>query len=326
MKRKQRAFPVIKYTQITSPFSPGTSRHSSVSQGLWGTWSRFLGVFHLRSSTAKDLVLSARHLPDSLPSLGHRFEQHESCCDLCHLAVAPKSLFTLDVFSLDYNYTTETTWVGKLCTCVAGVIQVQNFVTSNTSVLMLSVKPFTPDKPLQQAVHQLWVASMCITCFSFVPLLLVLAGCKRSWLPQSGSEQLCNVHNLPITPRTIWQRGVWGGYSRFVLLPSAKWSHVPFFLQESCLVQGSILQGVEPHCAGLSALALPRANGHGEHPSSFRNVQHISEMANTFQYWIWQKWHQSRLMFCIWTRLCFWRTWGSSLCWIWACSCFDWSE
>lgn len=151
MKRKQRAFPVtLIYTRITSPFSSGTLGQSA-SQDLWETWSRFLGAFHLRSSTAEDLVLSARQLqlPDSLPSLGNRFEQHESCCDLCHLAVAPKSLFTLDIFSSDYNYTTETTWVGKLCMCGAGVIQVQNFVTFNTSVLMLSVKPFTPDKPLQ---------------------------------------------------------------------------------------------------------------------------------------------------------------------------------
>lgn len=181
MKREKRAFPVIIHTQITSLFSPGTLGQSA-SQDLWETWRRFLGTFHIRSSTAEHLVLSARQLqlPDSLPSLGHRFEQHESCCDLCHLAVAPKSLFTLDIFSLDYNYTTETTRVGKLCTCGAGVIQVQNPDTFNTRVLMLSVKPFTPDKPLQQAMAQLWVASMCE-----VPALCL---CSCSWQAARGAQ------------------------------------------------------------------------------------------------------------------------------------------
>lgn len=181
MKRKQRAFPIITYTQITSPFSLGTLGQSA-SQDLWETWSRFLGAFHFRSRAAEDLVLSARQLqpPDSLPSLGHRFEQHESCCDLCHLAVAPRSLFTLDIFSLDYNYTTEMTRVGKLCTCGAGVIQVQNSVTFNASVLMLSVKPFTPDKPLQQAMPLLWVASMCK-----VPALCL---CSWSWQAARGAQ------------------------------------------------------------------------------------------------------------------------------------------
>lgn len=77
MKRKQRTFPAIRYTQITAPFSPGTLGHSSASQGLWETWRRFPGVFHLRSSTAEDLVLSAQQLqlPDSLPRIGLRSEQ-----------------------------------------------------------------------------------------------------------------------------------------------------------------------------------------------------------------------------------------------------------
>ena len=126
---------VFKSTQISSleRISPGASRHSSACQDLWQTWRRFPGALHLRSSAAEDLALSARQLqlPDSPPSLGQRFEQHESCSDLCHLEVVPKSLFTLDIFSLDCNYTTETIWVWKLCTCVAEVIQVGNFVVSH---------------------------------------------------------------------------------------------------------------------------------------------------------------------------------------------------
>lgn len=73
----------------------------------------------LRPSAAKNPspCASQLQLPDSLPSLGHRFEQHESFSDLCHLAVVPKSLFTLGIFSLECNYTTETTWAWKLYMC-----------------------------------------------------------------------------------------------------------------------------------------------------------------------------------------------------------------
>lgn len=108
---------------------------------------------------------------------------------------------------MDYNYTTGTTGVGKLCTCGAGLIQVQNFVSFNISVLMLSVKPFTPDKPPQQAMPQLWVASM----------FKVPASCLCPWQAARGascpglgvnSSKTCTTCQSLLT-LTIWQGEKW---------------------------------------------------------------------------------------------------------------------
>lgn len=99
-------------------------------------------------------------------------------------------------------------------------------------------------KAFNPAGHASAVGWQHVLSSSSVPLLRALAGCKRSQLPRAGSEQLWNVHSLPVTPHTDYlarREVVWGGHYRFLLPPSAKWSRVPFPLQESCLVRGSVL-------------------------------------------------------------------------------------
>lgn len=165
-------------------------------------------------------------------------------------------------------------------------------------------------------MHQLWIARMC-----YVSTL-----CLRSWSPQTArgatwlspqadSSVMCRTCQSLLT-LSILQGEKWSEEVTPDLYCSL-WPNDHMFLFSLGLLpyQGLSSARFEPCHERLSALAFPAISGRGEHSLSFRNAQHLSEMTSTFQYLSWDKRHRNRLMLCIWPRLCFWRTWGSSLCW-----------
>lgn len=160
-------------------------------------------------------------LSHSLPSLGHRFEQHESCCDPCHLAVVPKSLFTQDIFSRECNYTAETTWAWKLCTC-SRVKPGKEFcckphlipvwcVTNNHPCYWQTAR--TGHAPA--AYYQHYISALCLRSWSLWP-----AGDDQVY-----SSAPCRAHTCSARKKAMW------GYSACILISSVKgWCSFFFFL------------------------------------------------------------------------------------------------
>lgn len=186
----------------------------------------------LRSSAAKDPSLSASQLqlPDSLPSLGHRFEQHESFSDLCHLAVVPKCLFTLDIFSLECNYTTETTRAWKLYMCS----RVQTGMRLCCKSHLIPAWCITNNHPRYWQKAAVGHASP-EDCQHYVSGL-----CLHSWSQEHArgasqvslqvvravqSAAVCTTHCCFARREVIW-----GVYSRCILVSSVKSSCSFFFL------------------------------------------------------------------------------------------------
>lgn len=122
--------------------------------------------------------------------------------------MTPKSLFTLESFSSGYNYTTETPRVGKP--------HVWGRAHSGTDLCQLQYqcahavrKAFSPDKAPQQAMPQLWAASMCR-----VPALGL---CSWPWQAARGascpglgvnSSETCPACQSLLT-RATWQGEKW---------------------------------------------------------------------------------------------------------------------
>lgn len=115
--------------------------------------------------------------------------------------------------------------------------------------------------------------------FGFVPSLLVPTECKRSQLTESARGQLCNMHNMPITPRAKYfarREVIRGGYSRFILLPLAKWSHVPFFFRTLALLGARFCKVLSPTVRGwVLSLSLLSA--------AVESTHYPPGMLNTFQ-------------------------------------------
>ena len=117
--------------------------------------------------------------------------------------------------------------------------------------------------------------------FNLVPSLLVPTSHQRSQLTGSTSGQLCNMHNIAITPcaRYFGRREViWGGYSRFILFPSAKCSHVPFFFRTPALSRAWFCRALSPTMRGwVLSFSWPSV--------AMESTHSPSGMLNTFQKW-----------------------------------------
>lgn len=99
---------------------------------------------------------------------------------------------------------------------------------------------------------------------------------------ESASGELFNVHNVPITPCPKYfarREEIWGGYSSCILLPSAKWSHVPFFFRTPALSRARFCKVLSPTVRGwVLSLSLPSVAMESTHyPSGM--------LKNTFQKW-----------------------------------------
>lgn len=165
-------------------------------------------------------------------------------------------------------------------------------------------------------MHQLRIARVCYIPTSCLGSWSPQTVKGASWLsPQAGSSVMCTTCQSLLSLNILQRRELnWGGYSRFILLPLAKWSCFYFF-RTLALSRAQFCKVLSHAVRGWVALAFPAICGHGEHSWYFRNAQHLSKMMSTFQYCSQDKRCRNRLMFCFWTRSCFWRTWGSSLCW-----------